>query len=81
MNQRKNRNICQECDSVLYRMDEVIKERLYGYTDGEKNIAYDIGRINYVSKTSQERNETDWDNNSKMPEVWDNTEDYNFTKR
>lgn len=81
MNLRKNRNICQECDSVLYRMDEVIKERLYGYTDGEKNITYDIGRINYVSKTSQERNETDWNNNSKMPEVWDNTEDYNFTKR
>lgn len=81
MNQRKNRNICQECDSVLYRMDEVMKEVVYGYTDGEKNITYDIGRINYVSKTSQERNETDWDNNSKMPEVWDNTEDYSFTKR
>lgn len=81
MNQRKNRNICQECDSVLYRMDEVMKEVVYGYTDGEKNITYDIGRINYVSKTSQERNETDWDNNGKMPEVWDNTEDYSFTKR
>lgn len=62
-------------------MDSFMKEVVYGYTDGEKNIAYDIGRINYVSKTSQERNETDWDNNSKMPEVWDNTEDYNFTKR
>ena len=62
-------------------MDSFMKEVVYGYTDGEKNIAYDIGRINYVSKTSQERNETDWDNNSKMPEVWDNTEDYNFIKR
>lgn len=62
-------------------MDSFMKEVVYGYTDGEKNITYDIGRINYVSKTSQERNETDWDNNSKMPEVWDNTEDYNFTKR
>ena len=61
-------------------MDSFMKEVVYGYTDGEKNITYDIGRINYVSKTSQERNETDWDNNSKMPEVWDNTEDYNFTK-
>ncbi len=62
-------------------MDSFMKEVVYGYTDGEKNITYDIGRINYVSKTSQERNETDWNNNSKMPEVWDNTEDYNFTKR
>lgn len=62
-------------------MDSFMKEVVYGYTDGEKNITYDIGRINYVSKTSQERNETVWDNNSKMPEVWDNTEDYNFTKR
>lgn len=62
-------------------MDSFMKEVVYGYTDGEKNITYDIGRINYVSKTSQERNETDWDNNSKMPEVWDNTEDYNFAKR
>ena len=50
-------------------------------TQMEKNITYDIGRINYVSKTSQERNETDWENNSKMSEVWDNTEDYNFIKR
>lgn len=62
-------------------MDGFMKEVLYGYTDGEKNIAYDIGRINYVSKAGQERNEVDRNNNSEMSEVWDNTEDYNFSKR
>ena len=62
-------------------MDEFMKERLYGYTDGEKNITYDIGRINYISKESQKGNETDRNNNSEMPKVRDNTEDYNFAKR
>ena len=62
-------------------MDGFMKEVLYGYTDGEKNIAYDIGRINYVSKAGQERNEVDRNNNSEMSEVWDNTKDYNFSKR
>jgi hypothetical protein len=29
-----------------------MKEAVYGYSDGEKNITYDNGRINYVSETS-----------------------------
>lgn len=58
-----------------------MKERLYGYTDGEKNITYDVGRINYVSKESQDGNVADRKYNSEMSEVWDNTEDYNFIKR
>ena len=81
MSRKKNKNICQECDSVLYKIDEFMKEVLYGYTDGEKNITYDDRRINYVSKESTKGNEADRDNNSEMPEVWDNTEDYNFIKR
>lgn len=62
-------------------MDGFMKEAVYGYTDEEKNIAYDVRRINYVSKESTKGNEVDRDNNSEMPEVWDNTEDYNFIKR
>ena len=62
-------------------MDGFMKEAVYGYTDEEKNIAYDVRRINYVSKESTKGNEADRDNNSEMPEVWDNTEDYNFIKR
>ena len=81
MSRKKNKNRCQECDSVLYKSDEFMKEVLYGYTDGEKNITYDVRRINYVSKESTKGNEADRDNNSEMPEVWDNTEDYNFIKR
>jgi hypothetical protein len=36
----------------LIEMDGFMKEAVYGYSDGEKNITYDNGRINYVSETS-----------------------------
>jgi hypothetical protein len=62
-------------------MDKFMKEVLYGYTDGEKNITYDIGRINYVSKEGHTGNEIDRCSNGEMSEVWNDTEDYNFTKR
>ena len=65
----------------LIEMDDFMKEAVYGYTDEEKNIAYDVRRINYVSKESTKGNEAGRDNNSEMPEVWDNTEDYNFIRR
>lgn len=48
-------------------MDGFMKEAVYGYTDEEKNIAYDVRRINYVSKESTKGNEVDRDNNSESP--------------
>ena len=49
-------------------------------TQMEKKISPMISEES-IMLARQARNETDWDNNSKMPEVWDNTEDYSFTKR
>ena len=37
----------------LIEMDDFMKEVLYGYSNGEKNISYNISPINYVSETSQ----------------------------
>lgn len=37
----------------LIEMDDFMKEVLYGYSSGEKNITYNITPINYVSESSQ----------------------------
>ena len=37
----------------LIEMDDFMKEVLYGYSNGEKNISYNISPINYVSEKSQ----------------------------
>lgn len=37
----------------LIEMDDFMKEVVYGYTDGEKNISCNITTINYVSESSQ----------------------------
>lgn len=62
-------------------MDDFMKEVLYGYKDEEKNITYDIGRINYVSRESQKGVKDDGYNNSNMSEVWDFTTDIEYPKR
>lgn len=36
----------------LIEMDDFMKEVVYGYSNGEKNISYNITPINYVSETS-----------------------------
>ncbi len=36
----------------LIEMDDFMKEVVYGYTSGEKNISYNITPINYVSEAS-----------------------------
>lgn len=56
-------------------MDDFMKEVVYGYTNGEKNITYGIGRITYVSEESQERNQIDRNNRGYMSEVWRETRD------
>ena len=62
-------------------MDDFMKEVLYGYKDEEKNITYDIGRINYVSRESQKGVKDDGYNNSNMSQVWDFTADIEYPKR
>ena len=62
-------------------MDDFMKEVLYGYKDEEKNITYDIGRINYVSRESQKGVKDDGYNDSDMSEVWDFTTDIEYPKR
>lgn len=37
----------------LIEMDDFMKEVVYGYSNGEKNISYNITPINYVSETSE----------------------------
>ncbi|MCI5805097.1 MAG: hypothetical protein MR029_02075 [Clostridium sp.] len=37
----------------LIEMDDFMKEVVYGYSNGEKNISYNITPINYVSETSK----------------------------
>lgn len=37
----------------LIEMDNFMKEVVYGYSNGEKNISYNITPINYVSEASQ----------------------------
>ena len=39
----------------LIEMDDFMKEVLYGYTNREKNISYNIPRINYISEPSENR--------------------------
>lgn len=37
----------------LIEMDDFMKEVVYGYSNGEKGISYNISTINYVSEASQ----------------------------
>lgn len=57
-------------------MDDFMKEVLYGYTNGEKNIAYSVTPITYVSEESQKRIAGSRDNDSPMSEVRRISRDY-----
>lgn len=37
----------------LIEMDDFMKEVVYGYSNGEKNISYNLAPINYISETSE----------------------------
>lgn len=60
----------------LIEMDEFMKEVVYGYSTGEKNITRDITPIHYVSEESYEGVEQKPDNKCKMSKVRQVTRDY-----
>lgn len=57
-------------------MDDFMKEVIYGYTTGEKNITHRIRPITYVSEKGQERNEINRHNDRCMSHVQRITRDY-----
>ena len=60
-------------------MDNFMKEVVYGYSDGEKNITpmqqNDISKIVFVSENSAERILRDQEYHNSLPEVWDTSKD------
>jgi hypothetical protein len=65
----------------LIEMDDFMKEVVYGYSSGEKNITRNITPINYVSEESDERTEPVRDNSSKVSKVRKFTRDYDDLER
>ena len=65
----------------LIEMDDFMKEVVYGYSNGEKNISYNITPINYVSEAGEigtiEKRACD-SNMSKMSKA---SRDYNDFER
>jgi hypothetical protein len=65
----------------LIEMDDFMKEVVYGYSSGEKNITRNITPINYVSEESNERIEPVRDDGSKVSKVRKFTRDYDDLER
>lgn len=62
-------------------MDDFMKEVLYGYTSGEKNIAYDVTPITYVSEKGEKGITGIWNDNRDMSEMRNISRDYyNFER-
>lgn len=62
-------------------MDDFMKEAVYGYSEGEKNIVTDVGAITYVDAEVQTGNGEDRKIISDMPSMWTEAGDYNIIKR
>lgn len=62
-------------------LDAFMKEVLYGYSDDEKNITPAFPRIVYVSEESAQRDQTDWEDDSSVSEVWNKSYDYDDLER
>ena len=62
-------------------MDDFMKEAVYGYSEGEKNIVTDVGAITYVDAEVQTGNGEDREIISDMPGMWTEAGDYNIIKR
>ena len=60
----------------LIEMDNFMKEVVYGYSDGEKNISYNIIPINYISEASQIGKTGTRTCNSSMPQMSRTSRDY-----
>lgn len=60
----------------LIEMDNFMKEVVYGYSDGEKNISYNITPINYISEASQTGKTGTRTCNSSMSQMSRTSRDY-----
>ena len=58
-----------------------MKEVVYGYREGEKNISYDISRINYVSEPSEDGEIDEWLRQCGMSEMSSTSRDYDDRER
>ena len=85
-----NRDKCNLVMDAIYRakefghlieMDNFMKEVVYGYTDGEKNITYNITPINYVSEASAIGTTEKRLCNSDMSQMSKTSEDYDNLER
>ena len=65
----------------LIEMDDFMKEVVYGYSNREKNISYNITPINYVSETSEVRISEKRICDSDMSEMSRTSRDYDDLER
>ena len=65
----------------LIEMDDFMKEVVYGYPSGAKNISYSISPINYVSEASQTGAPEKWICNSNMSQMSRTSRDYHDFER
>ena len=65
----------------LIEMDDFMKEAVYGYTSGEKNITYNITRINFVSETSEVGNVEKRVCKNGMPKMSRTSQNYDEPER
>ena len=65
----------------LIEMDDFMKEVVYGYSNGEKNISYNITPINYVSEASQARTTERRIREHDMPKMSRTSRDYDDFER
>lgn len=65
----------------LIEMDDFMKEVIYGYSTGEKNITYDITPINYVSETSPRRTTGNRSYNGNVSPLSKTSKDYDDFSR
>jgi hypothetical protein len=65
----------------LIEMDDFMKEVMYGYSNGEKNIVYGITPINYVSEASSIGATEKWIRDDNMSEMSRASRDYDDFER
>lgn len=67
--------------SQQIELDSFMKEVLYGYADGEKNITVPIDRIKFVSKESEKGDSSDRKDDCGMSKVRDASYSYDDAER
>lgn len=65
----------------LIEMDNFMKEVVYGYSNKEKNISYNITPINYVSETSEVGATEKWICDSSVSKMSKTSRDYDDFER